>query len=39
MEAEALNFGVLIDCSNQQNLKKFKEAISLSVFKINILVI
>ena len=28
-----------MDCSNQQNLKKLKEAISLSVNKTNILVI
>ena len=39
LEAETLNFRVLMDCSNQQNLKKLKEAISLSVYKINILVI
>ena len=39
LEVETLNFRVLIDCSNQQNLKKLKEAISLSVHKINILVI
>ena len=37
--AETLNFRVLIDCSNQQNLKKLKEAIPLSVHKRNILVI
>ena len=30
---------VLMDCSNQQNLKKLKKAISLSVHKRNILVI
>ena len=30
---------VLTDCSNEQNLKKLKEAISLSVHKRNILVI
>ena len=28
-----------MDCSNQQNLKKLKEVISLSVYKRNILVI
>ena len=28
-----------MECSNQQNLKKLKEAISLSVYKRNILVI
>ena len=39
LEAETLNFRVLMDCSNQQNLKKLKEAISLSVHKRNILVI
>ena len=39
LEAETLNFRVLMDCSNQQNLKKLKEAISLGVYKINILVI
>ena len=39
LEAETLNFRVLMDCSNEQNLKKLKEAISLSVYKINILVI
>ena len=39
LEAETLNFRVLMDCSNQQNLKKLKEAIPLGVYKINILVI
>ena len=39
LEAETVNFRVLIDCSNQQNLKKLKETISLSVYKRNILVI
>ena len=39
LEAETLNFRLLMDCSNQQNLKKLKEAISLNVHKINILVI
>ena len=34
LEAEALNFSVLMDCLNQQ-----KEAISLSVYKRNILVL
>ena len=27
LEAEVLNFRVLMDCSNQENLKKLKEAI------------
>ena len=27
VEAEVLNFRVLMDCSNQKNLKKLKEAI------------
>ena len=35
LEAETLNFRVLMDCSNQQNLKK----LLLTVHKINILVI
>ena len=39
LDAEILNFKVLMDYSNQQNLKKLKEAILLSVHKINILVI
>ena len=39
LEAKALNFRVLMDCSNQQNFKKLKEAISLSEYKRNILVI
>ena len=39
LEAETFNFRVLMDCSNQQKLKKLKEAISLSVYKISILVI
>ena len=39
LEAEALNFRVLMDCLNQQNLKKLKEAISLNVCKTNILLI
>ena len=38
-EGEALNFRVLIYCSNQENLKKLKEAIKLSVYKRNILII
>ena len=33
LEAEILNFRVLMDCLNQQNLKKLKEAISLNVYK------
>ena len=36
LEAEALNFRVLMDCLNQQNLKKLKEAISISMYKRNI---
>ena len=39
LEAETLNFRVLVDCSNQQNLKKLKERISLSVHERNILII
>ena len=39
LEAEILNFRVLIDCLNQQNLKKLEEAVSLSVHKRNISVI
>ena len=39
LEAEILNFRVLMDCLNQQNLKKLEEAVSLSVHKRNILVI
>ena len=39
LEAKALSFRVLMDCSNQQNFKKLKEAISLSEYKRNILVI
>ena len=39
LEAETLKFRVLMDSSNQQNLKKLKEAISLSVHKTNISVI
>ena len=39
LEAETLNFRALMDSPNQQNLKKLKEAISLSVHKRNILVI
>ena len=38
LEAEALNLRVLMDCLNQQNLKKLKEAISFSVYKRNIVV-
>ena len=33
LEAETFNFKVLIDCSNQQNLKKLKEAISCFAYK------
>ena len=36
-DPEALNFRVLMDCSNQENLEKLKEAIQLSVYKRNIL--
>ena len=39
LEAEILNFRILMYCSNQQNLKNLKEAISLNVCKTNILVI
>ena len=39
LEAEALNFRVLMNCWNQQNLRKLKEGISLSVYERNILVI
>ena len=39
LEAENLNFRILMYCSNQQNLKNLKEAISLNVCKTNILVI
>ena len=39
LEAETLNFRALMDWPNQQNLKKLKEAILLSVHKRNILVI
>ena len=39
LEAKVLNFRVLMDCSNQQNFKKLKEAISLNEYKRNILVI
>ena len=38
-EAEALNFRVLMDCLNQENVNKLKEAMSLNVYKRNILVI
>ena len=39
LEAEALNFRVLIDCSNQEHLKKLVESQWLSVYERNILVI
>ena len=39
LEAENLNFRILMYCSNKQNLKNLKEAISLNVCKTNILVI
>ena len=32
LEAQALNFRVLIDCLNQANLRKLKEAMSLNVY-------
>ena len=35
LEAEALNLRVLIDSLNQENLKKLKEAISVSVYERN----
>ena len=38
-EAEDLNFRVLMDCLNQKDLKKLKEAMQLSVHKTNVLVI
>ena len=38
-EAEALNFRLLMYSSNEENLKKLKEAIKLSAYKINILII
>ena len=38
-EAEALKFRVLMDCLNQENVNKLKEAMSLNVYKRNILVI
>ena len=39
LEAETLNFRILMYCSNQQNLKNLKEAISLNACKTNISVI
>ena len=39
LEAETLNFRILMYCSNLQNLKNLKEAILLNVCKTNILVI
>ena len=39
LETESVNVRVLMDCLNQDKLNKLKEAISLSVFKRNILVI
>ena len=39
LEVETLSFRVLMDCSNQQNLKNLQKVISLSVHKRNILVI
>ena len=38
-EAEALNFKLLMYSLNEENLKKLKEAIKLSAYKINILII
>ena len=37
-EVEALNFRVLMDCLNQENLINLKKAIQLVVYKGNILV-
>ena len=34
LEAEALNFRLLINCLNQENLNKLMEAKSLSVYKL-----
>ena len=39
LEAETLNFRILMYCSNQQNLKNLEKAISLNVCKTTILVI
>ena len=33
LEAEVFNLRVLMDCWNQENLKKLKEVIQLSVYK------
>ena len=32
LEAQALNFRVLMDCLNQENLRKLKGAVSLKVY-------
>ena len=39
LEAETLNFRILMHCSNQQNWKNLKVAISLNMCTTNILVI
>ena len=39
LEAETLNFRILMHCLNQQNLKNLKETIALNVCKTNFLVI
>ena len=39
LEAEALNVRVLMDCLNQENLRRLKGVISLNVYQRNILVI
>ena len=39
LEAQALNFRVLMDCLNQENLRKLKGAVSLILYERNILVI
>ena len=39
LEAEALNVRVLMDCSNQENLRRLKGVILLNVYQRNILVI
>ena len=39
LKAEALNFRVLMDCLNEENLRKLKRAISLNRYQRNILVI
>ena len=39
LEAEVLNFRVLMDYLNQENFRKLKRAVSLNVYQRNILVI